>query len=221
MRRIAATLSIMIFAGIAARPAATAGDRREPPRPPRIDRLEPADEPRPDRPPTAATAAPSLDETIGRMRVVQERIAQQDPGRETRALQQRIIDDLDRLIEQAKSQPSSAGGGSSANIARAEPEPRPAAEPPTGDASATKQGGAGGERSATANDSEDRVDPGQATDAVPDAQRDLVQDVVWGHLPPDVRRQMLSTYTDKYLPKYDDVVRKYFEALAEQDRDER
>ena len=45
----------------------------------------------------------------------------------------------------------------------------------------------------------------------------MVRDV-WGHLPPALRRELLNVYQDKYLPKYDDLVRRYFESLAEEGR---
>ncbi len=41
---------------------------------------------------------------------------------------------------------------------------------------------------------------------------------VWGHLPPSVRDKLLNLGSDKYLPKYEDLARRYFEALAEPDR---
>ncbi len=43
---------------------------------------------------------------------------------------------------------------------------------------------------------------------------------VWGHLPPSVREKMLSLSSDKYLPKYEDLARRYFEALAEPSRNQ-
>ena len=45
----------------------------------------------------------------------------------------------------------------------------------------------------------------------------MIKDV-WGHLPPHLREAMQSTFNDKYLPKYEDLVKTYFEALAEKNR---
>ncbi|MEX0718591.1 MAG: hypothetical protein WD066_18505 [Planctomycetaceae bacterium] len=159
--------------------------------------------------------APSLDATIGRMRTVRERLALRDSGGETRALQQRIIEDLDRLIEQTESR---RPGGSASRI----PIPVPQSEQsqpsePTPSLAGSDPAGSPGQRSPTADESK----PGVREDreAAPVDRRILDKDV-WGHLAPDVRGRMLSDYTEKYLPKYDEVVRKYFEALAEQSREE-
>lgn len=51
--------------------------------------------------------------------------------------------------------------------------------------------------------------------AAEEARRKLSQDV-WGHLPPHLRQQLLNMYSDKYLPKYHDLVQQYFESLAQQ-----
>lgn len=37
---------------------------------------------------------------------------------------------------------------------------------------------------------------------------------VWGHLPPAMRQELLNIYREKFIPKYDDMVRKYYEALS-------
>ena len=50
-----------------------------------------------------------------------------------------------------------------------------------------------------------------------DRQQELVKDV-WGHLPPNVRAELLNVFSEKYLPKYEDLVRRYYEALAEKNR---
>ena len=41
---------------------------------------------------------------------------------------------------------------------------------------------------------------------------------VWGHLPPQLRQELLNVYSEKYLPKYEDMVRRYYEALADESR---
>lgn len=51
-------------------------------------------------------------------------------------------------------------------------------------------------------------------------QRQAINDV-WGHLPPQVRQELQSLYSEKYLPKYDELVRRYYEALAARSRKQR
>ena len=36
----------------------------------------------------------------------------------------------------------------------------------------------------------------------------------WGHLPPKVREQMRSAINEEFLPEYDELIRRYYEALA-------
>ena len=48
------------------------------------------------------------------------------------------------------------------------------------------------------------------------ATRNQLITEIWGHLPPALRQQLLNIREEKYLPKYGDLVRQYFEALAEQ-----
>ncbi|MEW4489741.1 hypothetical protein AB1L42_16790 [Thalassoglobus sp. JC818] len=45
-------------------------------------------------------------------------------------------------------------------------------------------------------------------------QRATLEDAVWGHLPPQERRQLSRTYSETFLPGYEDQVKAYFERLA-------
>lgn len=44
--------------------------------------------------------------------------------------------------------------------------------------------------------------------------RDSLADAVWGHLPALERDDLMRTYSESYLPGYEDQVRNYFEQLA-------
>jgi hypothetical protein len=39
---------------------------------------------------------------------------------------------------------------------------------------------------------------------------------IWGHLPPHVREELLNTYGEKMLPKYEQMVKQFYEALSTQ-----
>jgi hypothetical protein len=39
---------------------------------------------------------------------------------------------------------------------------------------------------------------------------------IWGHLPPQLREELLSTYGDRMLPKYEQLVNQFYEALSNQ-----
>jgi tRNA 2-selenouridine synthase SelU len=51
-----------------------------------------------------------------------------------------------------------------------------------------------------------------------EARREQMVKDVWGHLPPHLRDAMLQSFREKYLPQYEDLVRRYYEALAEKSR---
>jgi hypothetical protein len=67
-------------------------------------------------------------------------------------------------------------------------------------------------------DSVEGTRPGEARPAEDPLTAKLTKDV-WGHLPPHLREQLLNVYSEKYLPKYEELVRQYYEALAQQSRD--
>ena len=65
---------------------------------------------------------------------------------------------------------------------------------------------------------ESSSDPKQGRSAAEEEARQRMAKDVWGHLPPALRQELLNVYSEKFLPKYDAMVRKYYEALAEQNR---
>ena len=44
--------------------------------------------------------------------------------------------------------------------------------------------------------------------------RDKLRDAVWGHLPPREKQDLSRTYSERYLPGYEEQVRRYFERLS-------
>lgn len=75
----------------------------------------------------------------------------------------------------------------------------------------------GGQDNKEPGDSQTGTRQGQA-EKPEDPLKDRVVKDVWGHLPPHLRDQLLNVYGEKYLPKYEELVRKYYEVLAEQSR---
>jgi hypothetical protein len=75
-----------------------------------------------------------------------------------------------------------------------------------------------GERSENPQDSQDKLDPAQQK-AAEEARRRAVANDVWGHLPPNVREALQKSFNERYLPKYEELVRRYYESLAEKQRD--
>ena len=74
-----------------------------------------------------------------------------------------------------------------------------------------------GEAAQDSTHSQSRVSP-----AISDAiQRPFLETGVWGHLPPSIREKLTNVSTDQMLPQYRDLIRRYYESLAESDSDNR
>src|SRR5690606_2340290 len=73
---------------------------------------------------------------------------------------------------------------------------------------------------AASKESEERTARGKETDAERERRLGL-STAAWGHLPPKVREQMRSAFSEEYLPQYDALVRQYYEALARRRANER
>lgn len=190
----------------------------------------------------AEKASNPLDSIITRMRSVQGRIQKTETDSETRQLQVQIVKNLDDLIEKLKKQPPPSksnqnqsqsnpppmGSDSSQNpMPRGGNQPKPQnsqaqqqqqkqQQSQPGSEQKTQQGAAGASQSSQARESNKNL--GKPRTPEEEAARQRLAKDVWGHLPPALRQQLLNVYSEKFLPKYDDLVRKYYEALAEQNR---
>ena len=51
----------------------------------------------------------------------------------------------------------------------------------------------------------------------PDQLGDVVKDI-WGHLPETLRQEVDHYYRDRFMPRYQDLLREYYQRLAERDR---
>jgi hypothetical protein len=159
-----------------------------------------------------------------------ERLAKTDSGEGTRQVQRDILKDLDSLMKQlrqrqnnqsASSSSSSSGQKSDAKqdqsasrraqrLARAQQraarnrqarsgQRRPENQPRDGQAQ-SKNSGAGGKS-------------GGGMDRRPDAYKD-----VWGHLPEALRMQMDAYAREKFMAKYDELLKQYYATIAEKGR---
>lgn len=131
-----------------------------------------------------------------------------DEGRftaETVELQTRVVESLDRILESTPSSPSSlahADGDSHSN-----------------DAPSTTNGDREGSQSSPGSGASESSDGGTVSDADLEVQRarrrELAVDV-WGHLPPRAQQQLQADFSAEFLPEYDEWIRRYYEALAEE-----
>lgn len=135
---------------------------------------------------------------------------------EVTAKQQAIVDTLRQLLGDAKSQ--------SGQLPETVASPRPAASGAQRNAPGSGNSQSG---SAAGRRREDGTESSQAQGAqAPDlkgelTQRDGLAEAVWGHLPPRVRDELYRSYTERFVPEYSPLLRRYFKTLAEQSKQRR
>ncbi len=149
------------------------------------------------------------EQTLKTMHDVKERLDRRDVGKQTQAQQRQLVEHLDALIKNIRQ--GQGGRRSIAGPPRTRPQP-PGTEgkPSTGGTS----GESGRRKQGPADEATDEVGRSEAEAARLRQHRRLVKEV-WGHLPPTLRQKMMNAYDEKTLPKYSDLVRRYYEALAE------
>ncbi len=140
-----------------------------------------------------------------RMRDVEGRIAQNDSGLRTQGLQRQIIDDLDRLIEQAR---KSCQGS------------KPGSKPSKGLSSGQPKQGTGGTKPSEKPSAAGNRKTADGQNHGPDRQqmRTMMQQLWKVTLPPQQREQLLQQSAfDEFLPKYELMIEQYFRRLSEED----
>lgn len=123
------------------------------------------------------------------------------PGTVSR--QQQVLSELDRLIKLAEAMPkpkrglSERGDGTTTDSSK----------------NGNQQMGNSPRRSATGTTA--GSGGSGATTASPTERKRIMIQQVWGHLPPALQRRVLTAAEEKPIPKYQRLVQRYFEALAE------
>ncbi len=140
-----------------------------------------------------------------RMRVVEQLITRKDTSARTQQLQKEILEEMAMLIQSqqkrrqgsGEKKPGSQRGGTQA-----------AGQEPAGDPGANEG----------PEESTERL--GNPEDTAGDAafNQTLLKEIWDIHLPERVRDKMRSAQIEQFLPKYETLIREYFERLAE-DRD--
>ncbi|MDB5390423.1 MAG: hypothetical protein JWM11_6069 [Planctomycetaceae bacterium] len=185
---------------------------------------------------------------LERMRSVQERLGKTTTDKETRQEQAQIVQEIDKLIDALKNHkppppqnsssspdsppPPPMGGSPDENQqARGTPQPRPRNSQKQQDNQTQqkeKERGqkqkpeSAGQTESVADKAKDSNGSSSKRPRSPEeeaARQRLAKDV-WGHLPPALRQELLNIFSEKYIPKYDDQVRRYYEALSEENRGE-
>jgi len=164
-----------------------------------------------------------LERAIEGMRDAQKKLADKETGKPTRDVQEQVIKDIEKLIELAKQPPPPSQNPNQSRNPRPKPKPqdqpdqndRPESKPESSGSSGAPQTADQKTESDRARESTDEQRQAREREAELARRRDMIKDI-WGHLPPSLRQKLLNVGDEKTVPKYDDLVRRYFESLAEE-----
>jgi len=158
--------------------------------------------------------ASRIERAIRGMREAGRRLSRSDASQTTREIQRQVLRDLDELIQSASKQRMSQQQQQQddATPQQQRPEGEPQEQRPESDASAP--GARPQQTKDKTQESEDRLAE-SANERAKLANRRRLAAEVWGHLPDRVRERLSQHYDENYLPRYEELVRRYFEALAE------
>ena len=119
-------------------------------------------------------------------------------------VQQEVLSDLDKLIAELSKQCQCNGGQCNGN----KPCDKPGTKP-------GRSGAAAGSGRTAARDSTDRLDRTSAQ-PVDKGKIDETVKSLWGNLPVRSREQMLQSFSDEFLPKYEIEIEQYYRRLSEE-----
>lgn len=138
-----------------------------------------------------------LGETIRKMREVEQRLGKTDTGDETREKQQEIVKGLDKFIEQARRMQGQQGKGRRMTAQGQQPGDQPGNQP----GAQGRQPGEGGAPPMNPDD--------------PDARRALAgAKDEWGHLPPDLKGELMNVAGELPLAKRKELIARYYLSIA-------
>jgi len=125
-------------------------------------------------------------------------------------VQQVVVSDLDKLIAELSKKCQCCGGGQ-CNKPPQPGECNKPGQPKPG----SKPGSSTARSQSPARDSNDRLD---RTAAQPVDKGDVIEAVkhLWGQLPERSRTQMLQSFSDEFLPKYEQEIEQYYRRLSEE-----
>jgi hypothetical protein len=144
------------------------------------------------------------------MRDVEDLIPKQSSRTHAEQLQQRIVDDLSRLIDQAEAQRQAARAQASKGKKPQSTTKREIVKQPK-----QASGNAGKDSNKPAEDSSNRLGAAEPARPDPEQFRAMMKDT-WGHLPDRDRQEVLQNTPDKFLPKYELLIEKYYKRLSEE-----
>lgn len=155
----------------------------------------------------------AVDPIVDSMRRIQKQLGHSDTGEQTRVLQKKVVDDLQKLIDAASQQSSSQSDSDWRDQGERKDAPRDGASPRSNQPQRSGSSLAGKRSQPGMKTGEGRPIPTKNNSAPP-GTRALLHEI-WGHLPPAVRERVPSEFGEAVLPSYDELVRHYYEALLE------
>jgi hypothetical protein len=123
------------------------------------------------------------------------------------AVQQQVVAQLDKLIAELSKQ--CQGGQCQPSDQPPKPSQRSQKKP-------GKSSSAAGSGQTAARDSTDRLDRADAQPVDKGDVKATVKDL-WGHLPERSREQMMQSFSEEFLPKYELEIEQYYRRLSEDD----
>lgn len=177
------------------------------PQPPAAQPDQPAPPPE-DRPPSDHPDE-IINETIRLMQQAQNRLADSVLDDDTSRLHDQILANLEDLLKQAGERAAQRVDVSLGD----EPDPDgqqtdTSGEEAAGDPDRNRQAPSDGGESSEGSRNGNAPDEGDVQ------QRLDLATSVWGHYPPRTRDRMRGAFSERFLPAYDELVRRYYEALA-------
>jgi len=123
------------------------------------------------------------------------------------AAQRQVVVQLDELIAELSKQCNCSGGGSS----NKPPSPSQRSQAKPG-----KSKGKPGRGNAPARDSNTQLTD-KAAEPIEKGELEALVKHLWGHLPERQREQMLQSFSDEFLPKYELEIEQYYQRLSEEE----
>jgi hypothetical protein len=117
-----------------------------------------------------------------------------------------VVSQLDKLIAELSKQCQCQGGE-----CNKPPDPTQSGKPKPG----SKPAMAAGRGNAPARESSDRLDRDSAKPPEKGDVNELVKEL-WGHLPERSREQLLQSFSEEFLPKYEREIQQYYQRLSEE-----
>ena len=142
-----------------------------------------------------------LEQIAREMRAAESLLREKKSASETQQLQQNIVAELDKLIDQSKQ--SGSGGAAKSQAQRSAMKKQQAAAAPKPKPGATARAGEGQNRQESQEDAR--------------RPQDVLAEV-WGQLPEQLQKQIQSPVREQFLPQYEQLIIEYYKRLAEENR---